>query len=231
MDTVVATEVAYWLQNKDGQTPASTTLNPDFLVLLHPGQLFLDVGSGYGRISRQLDDFGLRVIGIDPNLQELSVGKNQNPSIPIAQAYGEHIPFRDNSFNGAVILGVLGGVDRNTRCEILAETIRCVKPEGLVYAAEFSLISDPNSKTIADNQRWIDIYPRDSYQTGEFGSVIVHDSSGGTKFIAHHFTEDELNDLLTSSGIRHTEVRKVPVKSVVSGSTRDTWNIWGQKAA
>ena len=149
---VLSTE-ANWIKDETGRTSSSTTVNPKFLSLVHPGDLFLDVGSGSGKASRRLDTLGAKTVAFDPNHRELILGKEQSPSTSFIQAVGEKPPFADSVFDGAVMLGVLGAVGKLTREQILAETARCLKPKALIYIAEFALISDPGLKTYATNKK------------------------------------------------------------------------------
>ena len=65
--------------------------------------------------------------------------------------------------------------------------------------------------------------------TGEYGSVRVLNKEDRTKFVGHHFKEDELTELLGNHGIKVERSEKVKVIRAVSGMIRDTWNIWGIK--
>lgn len=223
-------ETAYWLENQGGHTPASTILHHRFVSLIRKGDIFLDVGCGYGRITRALDALGVKVFGIDPNIKELLSGKDQTPDSRYVQAYGEQLPFPSDCFDGVVVLGVLGAVNMDARKRILKETVRTLKVGGSIYVAEFALISDPLQRTYHGNQLWSDVYEQDSKTTGEYGSVVVHHMNDwGTYFIAHHFRRSELCGLLQGAGIDVAARKKATVRSRVSGQLRDTFNIWGSK--
>ncbi|MDD5415952.1 MAG: class I SAM-dependent methyltransferase [Candidatus Daviesbacteria bacterium] len=223
-------ETIYRLKDTGVHAPASTTLHANFISLVKPGDLFLDIGCAHGRVTHQLDILGARAVAFDPNLQELLTGKAEFPELSFLQAYGEYQPFPPDTFDGAVMLGVLGAVNRNQREEILNETMRVLKDGGLIYVAEFALINDPFQRTHYDNRRWVDVYTRDSNVIGEYGSVVVHNTrDGGIWFIAHHFRSDELSDLLQHSGVKIMASKNVTVESQVSGQLRDTFNIWGLK--
>lgn len=221
-------ETAYWLKNTGGCTPASTTLHPDFVSLIKQDSLVLDIGCGYGRIADVLQRAGARVIALDPNFTELVLGKNRFPNVSFIQGYGEDLPFPADSFDGIVMLGVLGGVNRYEREDILKAASAVVKNNGLIYVAEFSRIADSAERTFHGNERWIDVYRKDSLITGEYGSVVVHKKhSWETSFIAHHFEREELEDLFDDAGINVIANEIIRVRSNISGQIRNTLNIWG----
>lgn len=90
------------------------------------------------------------------------------------------------------------------------------------------MITDPTVYT-STGKRWVDVYNQDLESTGEFGSVIVQNGDGSPRFIGHHYTENELVDLLRENGIIVLRSEKVQVRSKVSGLFRDNWNVWGYK--
>lgn len=96
----------------------------------------MDVGCGSGRVSRELAQLGCNVIGLDPNRKELFHGKKQNIDVlPISylEAFGQQLPFVTSCVDSVILLAVLGAVGKNTREGILKDSIRCVKPNGLIY--------------------------------------------------------------------------------------------------
>jgi len=231
----ITQEVGYWLSPDMGSTPTSTTLHPSFLPFLHSKGVYLDVGCGPGRISRELGKSGIRVIGAEPNMNDLvsaqhfdQIGDNKYTNEYI-QAFGEALPFRSASFDGAFLLATLGAVDRKTREDILVDTLRCLRPGAPLYIAEFARIKDAEAYT-SDGKRWIEVYQKDSQLVGEYGSVIVHNKNGSTRFIGHHFTEEELIGLLVEHGVAVSNVEHVQINSSVSGQARDSLNIWGRKS-
>ncbi|MBI4079269.1 MAG: class I SAM-dependent methyltransferase [Candidatus Levybacteria bacterium] len=197
---------------------------------MSPGDLYLDVGCGYGRITHQLEKRGAKTAGIDLNFKELRLGHQSSPNVLFVQAYGEQIPFQNEQFDGAVMLGVLGAVGIEARRKIFAATVKTLKPGGLLYVAEFAMIYDPAVTTRLDNVPWTDVYRRDNQVTGEYGSVVVHNNDGSTHFVGHHFTYDEFLFLFRGAGVAPIASERVAVQSNVSGATRDTWTMWGHKA-
>ena len=221
-------EEEYWLKMDPQTVPASTPLHPDFINNLQRGR-YLDVGCGSGRISGQLRDQGHLVVAIDTNQFELSKGISTYPNISFVRTIGEQLPFAENTFDGALLLGVLGGVGVKERQRILGDSVRCVRPSGIVYISEFTRITNPKTLT-SDGRSWVNVYTQDQEQTQENGSVIVHNLDGTTRFVAHHFTEKELRGLLLSHSIRPSVCKKMDILSTVSNQTRKSITVWGYKS-
>ena len=223
-------EESYWLAMGPSNTPISTSLHPEFLQSVHG--FYIDVGCCSGRGSRELVKHGCKVIGVDLNMRDLSFGKRLNGydfDTLYVQSFGEQLPFPSETFDGgAIMLGLLGGVGKDSRSQIITESVRCLRSKASVYIAEFSLITDPTALTLG-GKRWIDVYNTDLPITSEYGSVRVLNEIGETIFVAHHFREDELRSLLTEHDIEIKDCKAVQVRSVVSGELRNNWNIWGFK--
>ncbi len=226
--TGFTTETTMWTAAEAGQTITSTSLHPDFLEQIQKGNIFLDVGCCSGRITQEFIDKGAQLVGIDPNLNELRLGTQNNPDTHYTQAFGERLPFADNSFDGAVMLATLGAVGKEQRSAILKETVRCIKPGGIVYVAEFARIIDPNTLT-SDGKNWQHVYQVDALATGEEGSVRVLRQDGSVRYICHHFNQDELEGAFSINGLAVKACKNVMTRSTVSGNLRPNWNIWGTK--
>src|ERR1700685_314708 len=108
-------EVRLWMENEDGSTIASTSLHPRFLSTIPQSSSILDLGCGYGRISKLLANQGHNVIGIDPNLNEVSFANKNNAESTVfyAQATGSQLPFKSNQFDVVTLLAVLGAVGKD----------------------------------------------------------------------------------------------------------------------
>jgi len=220
----------YWQESGIGIKPNSTTLNPEFINILksiNPGT-YLDVGCGTGQLKIALPHHH-SLIGIDQDESAIEEAQAQNyDNAKFAVASAENILFPDNTFDGTFLMGILGSVNQETRAQITNEAIRVTKPEGTIYIAEFAVITDPQIRT-SFGKKWVDVYRDDEPKTGEAGTVIVLNPDQTPKFLAHHFTDDELIKIAKNSGIGEIEIRKVQITSSVSGLKRDNWNLWGNK--
>lgn len=105
---------------------------------LKPGMRMLDVATGTGLVARAALQLGLGktdIIGIDPSAGML--GENaKTTGIQLCQGYGEHLPFRDESFDFISMGYALRHVE--SLAELFAEFRRVLKPQGRVLVLEIS---------------------------------------------------------------------------------------------
>jgi len=90
----------------------------------------LDVGIGTGRFAEYLNDSGFNVVGIDVSLSMMAKAREKQLK-NLVQADAHHLPFRDQAFDGAIMIHalhlvrnwaeVVGEVGRVTRNVIVAE--------------------------------------------------------------------------------------------------------------
>ena len=66
----------------------------------------LDVGIGTGRFSQYLSETGFSVVGVDVSLQ-MMVQAREKGVRELVRADAQHLPFRDGSFDGSVMIHVL----------------------------------------------------------------------------------------------------------------------------
>lgn len=194
---------------------------------------------GYDRDVRQLSERRCMLINVDFNLSELMFGKNETAidgikNIAFIQATGNRLPFRPSFFDGAILLGLLGAITgenaKQIRELIVADAVGCLKPGGQIYIAEFARITDPEKRDFYGD-RWIEVYQRERRITGEEGSFTVRRPDGSTHFLAHHFRQDELSDLLARNGIEIAANLEVLTRSMLSGNISPIINIWGIKSS
>jgi SAM-dependent methyltransferase len=96
------------------------------------GRRILDVGCGLGLYVRKFREFSDAVCGIDIDPKRLREGAKTTPGLMLA--VGEHLPFRDGSFDAIVLNEVIEHVqdDRAT----IGESLRILAPGGriVIYA-------------------------------------------------------------------------------------------------
>jgi O-antigen/teichoic acid export membrane protein len=89
----------------------------------------LDVGCSEGFFLGDLETTGLRV-GIDNDFERLRIGKKTRPDVNFVYADASKLPFRQDSFQAIVLIGVLPYI-KNPEI-ILSEARRVLKPYGHV---------------------------------------------------------------------------------------------------
>ncbi len=153
---------------------------------MRPGESFLDIGSGYGRILGYLGERGFKnVFGLEPDIQSL-----QKSHHPVVCGRGEQAPFKDECFGAVFLVGVLSYILEDLqRLQLFDEIFRVLKKKGFFFLSCF-LISD-------------DDYHQKKYREyrDEYGIYGIFESDSGGIF--RHAKEEELRRLLTHFHIRN----------------------------
>ena len=89
-----------------------------------PSGLGLEIGVGTGRLASALS---VR-FGLDPSRNMLKLAQKRN--IMVVQGYGEHLPFKKESFNFVLIMYTIELADDALR--FLKETVRTLKNRGVL---------------------------------------------------------------------------------------------------
>ena len=217
-----------WIENFQAhETPASLKLAADYIESLHPGDTVLEVGCAFGRVTIFLaNSRNVIVTGVDINPAEINYAK-ENPvhsKVDFALMDGAQLELPDNGFNAVVMVGVIGGVEPEIRERMLVEAYRVVRPGGTIAIAEFKMNLDDPSR--------VRKYEEDMRITGESGSKIVR-KGNKILFIAKHFTEDELTNLLLSAGFCFIQSREHAIETAGIGDdiveVRQQYTVWGIK--
>jgi ubiquinone/menaquinone biosynthesis C-methylase UbiE len=92
------------------------------------GKRILDIGCGVGAFVRRLGEYSDRVCGTDIDRESVARGAEEVPNLSLA--VGEHMPFRDGTFDVILLHEVLEHVDNDL--ETLREAQRLLSPGGRV---------------------------------------------------------------------------------------------------
>ncbi|NDV20896.1 methyltransferase domain-containing protein [Pseudodesulfovibrio sp. JC047] len=135
----------------------------------------LDFGCGYGRTMAALTDIGYpAVTGIDFSAPLIERGKQTYPTLDLRAYPGGALPFEDNSFDAAMMLGVFTCMpETRMQAETLIELKRVLTPGGLLYVNDFLLNRD---------KRNLDRYKLGQEKYGIYGIFDIPD--GG--IVRHH---------------------------------------------
>ena len=116
-------------------TPAASAHLVDAFVRLSglpAGARVIDLGSGSGVFTQLLAQRGYQCVGLDISGQLLAVGRRKHPDIPFVQADIEKLPFKPESFHGALLSGVVHHFPDPSVCA--AEVFRILRPGGRFVA-------------------------------------------------------------------------------------------------
>ncbi|AGH80852.1 type 11 methyltransferase [Psychromonas sp. CNPT3] len=99
----------------------------------------LDFGCGYGRIANQLYHLGYRhLVGVDSSIKMIHRGLIEFPHLDLRHLSGSILPFADNEFDSIITCAVFTCIpNQDVRKNILIELRRVLKPNGVLYLAEF----------------------------------------------------------------------------------------------
>ena len=160
------------------------------LKKIHPGDVVLELGCGYGRILRQLARKAGLVIGIDTSLASLCLGKRMLSDISNCSLLNMDalcLAFRDNVFDCVICIqnGISAfGVNQK---DLIQESIRVAKPDGTVL---FSSYSD---KFWQERLKWFQLQSEagllgeiDYTKTGN-GVIVCKDGFTATTVRPHEF--------------------------------------------
>ena len=116
----------------------------EFLALLSPNALVLDVGAGRGLWARTLIEAGMRVLGleyvgeqVEKNNSEIK-NKGWQTRARFVEADALNIPFTDASFDAVTDIGLLQHMGPQEIPKLVQEIIRVVKPNGIVLLTTLS---------------------------------------------------------------------------------------------
>src|SRR5947207_11705493 len=102
------------------------------LTRLKPGARVIDLGCGSGTFTALLARAGYDSIGLDISAKLLEVGRRKHPHIEFVAGDIEHLPFPAESFDGALLSGVVHHFPDPSPCA--NETFRLLRPRGRFLA-------------------------------------------------------------------------------------------------
>lgn len=198
-------------------TKASTPHLDRFLTDLspvagHAPPALLDVGCGDGRLGRRLYERGFSVTGVDISPDAVLAARALAAS---AEVPGRALRFHEADFAADLPPRIEGGPfdivvcqlvvsiigDVRNRSNLLRHMRRTLRPGGSLYLSA-SGVSD------RINPGYARLYADDIHQTGERHSYFSRGEDGGILYMTHHFTVEELQDLLRSEGFVAIDVKQ-----------------------
>ncbi len=176
----------YWdsvSESKKFSTPFQMEL---FREHVSPDMKVLDVGCGYGRTMRELDEAGYKdLTGVDFSQGMIEQGKALYPHLNLMRMQGETLPFADGSFDAVVLLAVLTCiVSEEEQARLMKEIERVLRDGGLVFVNDF---------LINEDKRNTERYEKYAKIHGQYGVFELPEGA----FLRHH-TVDYVKKLMKS---------------------------------
>ena len=157
----------------------------------------LEIGCGARPVTATLSGRGLALVGVDINVAAVQAARRVSPTavfhVRDVTAH-EGLQLAEAPFDIAVcqlVISVVG--TREDRARMLRNVRAALTPEGWLYVSASGRSEDINPGYLA-------VYEQDQHATGEYGSYYSRDDDGRVLYVTHHFTEDELIDLLEREG-------------------------------
>ncbi|MFL5790507.1 MAG: class I SAM-dependent methyltransferase [Actinomycetota bacterium] len=97
-------------------------------IVPEPGHRTLDLGCGEGRLSRDLEALGHRMIGLDASPAMVEEAHSADPSIPVCRADAARVPFADESFD--LVIAFMSLQDVDDAHGAIREAARILEPGG-----------------------------------------------------------------------------------------------------
>jgi len=191
-----------WRKFNNKQTPSIVPLGNKFYEYVPTGSRVLDIGCAFGRISFELYEKDYEVVGIDINKNEVKCAKKDANGLSAPESKVKFIvsdatdlPFPDKSFDAAVMVAFMVAIVKpEDRIQALKEAYRILKDKGILWLSAFC--------QTWDNEKYKKRYEGHVPITKEMGTFIVtdtHDLNGKELYRCHHYTEDELRNLLSNT--------------------------------
>jgi SAM-dependent methyltransferase len=206
--------------------PAIAEILPsNLLPYLYKGQAVLDIGCNIGSASSFLANQGLNVLGVDINSKAIKIARKRVKS----ESLNASVRFMTVDIAKEQCLGAFDVVlmIRLLTCFpsleswqlLLKRAFSQLKDGGIIYINDFMLA--------AEN----DVY-RMRYEVGaslgwRYGNFAVNDASGHLLFVAHHHSEEELQEIMSPYSQRSLHFYK---SLSMNGNECNMFEFIGQKS-
>lgn len=133
----VAEDYARLLPDMTLEAPLDRAVLAAFAEMLREqgDQLVIDVGCGAGRVTKHLDDAGLRVIGLDLSPQMAVVARARYGKLFFAAAEARALPLRTGTAGGLLAWYSLINLPTDALAGVFAEFARVTRPGATVLVA------------------------------------------------------------------------------------------------
>lgn len=195
---------------KTNVIPSSVTVSHLLFKYIKPHSRILDIGCGEGRLAVALGLLGYNVTGIDINYRAISKATALAEQLGLShinfvQADACNINITDN-YDLAIMNAFLTTViPRVNRQKAIQSVYRLLRDGGYLYIADFL-------------QNWdVPLY-RERYEDGiksnlEPGTFYVRDGNGDILYPAHHFTIEEILELIDGFELVDFSIEKLTTRS------------------
>lgn len=194
---------SFWARISATAIPSKPHLHETFLTAIgqRQGGRFLDLGCGDGRLTLELAEtyLGYEFIGIDVNSDAITVARARGiPEFTKGLSFevGDivDIDFASQRFKVVLlqlVISVVGGM--NQRRNVLRKIRELLTDDGVLLLSASGVSDDINPE-------YAQLYRKDRPLTGEIYTYYSRAADGSILYPTHHFTEEELIQLLKDEG-------------------------------
>jgi len=160
------------------------------LQKIHPNDIVLELGCGYGRILPQLASKARFVIGIDTSLASLFLGREMLVNVSncsLLNMNAVQLAFRDHIFDCVVCIQNGISAFHVNPYDLIQESVRVTKTGGTVLFSSYS------GKFWEDRLRWFQLQLETGllgeidYEKTQDGMIVCKDGFTATTFLPHQF--------------------------------------------
>lgn len=133
----VAQQYARLLPDMSPEVPLDRAVLSAYAEMLGEGApaIVADIGCGTGRVTRQLHDAGLPVVGLDLSPRMAAVARATRPELPFAAAHAAALPVRSAALGGLVAWYSLINMPTESLSSVFVEFARVMRAGAPVLVA------------------------------------------------------------------------------------------------
>ena len=159
----------------------------------------LDIGTGTGRFAEYFNDSGFNVVGIDLSLSMMAKAREKRLR-NLVQADANRLPFRDGTFDGALMIHVL---------HLVRDWVQVVHEAGRV-TRKVIVAEVEGGQGFSPRSRYLELrremgYPLDRFNDGEAGLRLLV-PPGTVKLVDDTWTDVDVHELIDSFDRRKSSV-------------------------
>lgn len=173
-----------WLDLKPESIPVNMPLSQKIENYIEPEAKILDVGCASGRLYDFFKSRKCRYYGIDVNESAIQEAKKRYGTETFQVNDAEKMNFSNSFFDIVIAQGTFACMDLNGRINTLREVTRVAKNNAILHITELNLLDDGP------------YYETQQRKTGEYGTVVERQDGSSIGYTTHHFSPQELRDLL-----------------------------------
>ncbi len=176
-------------------------------LLPAPGRLTIDLGCGEGRVARDLEVLGHRVVGLDRSpAMTVAARRHDGPRVPVVLADAAHLPVADGAADLVLAFMSLQDIDEPGRT--VTEAARVLGPGGVLHVAVVHPVNSGGAFVAPGPARSPFVLAESYFERRIIRDDIERDGRS-MRFVSEHRTIEFYARLLEDAGFVIEMVREV----------------------